>query len=98
MNRDSPGPGAPTTMNADMNELQRYTNARNTMRMLGSLSDYLAGIRGRRKAVVYFSEGINYDITNLVGNNHASDVKREMQDAIAAATRANVNIYSVDPR
>lgn len=98
MNRDSPGPGAPTTMNADMNELQRYTNARNTMRMLASLSDYLAGIRGRRKAVVYFSEGINYDVTNLVGNNHASDVKREMQNAIAAATRANVSIYSVDPR
>lgn len=98
MNRDSPGPGSPTTMNADMNELQRYTNARNTMRMLGSLSDYLAGIRGRRKAVVYFSEGINYDVTNLLGDKHASDVKREMQDAIAAATRANVNIYSVDPR
>lgn len=98
MNRDSPGPGAPTTMNADANELQRYTNARNAMRMLASLSDYLAGIRGRRKAVVLFSEGVNYDINNLVGNGHASDIRREMQNAIGAATRANVSIYTVDPR
>ena len=98
MNRDNPGPGSPTTMNADMNEMQRYTNARNTMRMLATLSDFLAGIRGRRKAVVYFSEGINYDITDIGSRGHASDVKREMQDAIAAATRANVSIYSVDPR
>lgn len=98
MNRDSPGPGAPTTMNSDMNELQRYTNARNAMRILASLSDYLAGIRGRRKAVVLFSEGINYDITNVVGTGHASEVQHEMHDAIAAATRANVSFYSVDPR
>lgn len=97
-NRDNPGPGAPTTMNADMNELQRYTNARNAMRILASLADYLAGVRGRRKAVVFFSEGLNYDITNIVGNGHATDVQNEMHKAIAAATRANVCFYSVDPR
>src|SRR4029077_7343334 len=31
-------------------------------------------------------------------NPHATDVQREIRDLVAAATRANVNVYSVDPR
>ena len=91
-------PGAGTNMNAAFNEMQRYNNARNTLRTLRNIADYMAGMRGRRKAVVYFSEGINYDVGNQVANRYASDVQREIQDLIAAATRANVNVYSVDPR
>ena len=62
------------------------------------MADYLAGVRGRRKAVVYFSEGIDYDIDNTIQNRYASEVRDEMQSAIAAATRANVSFYGVDPR
>jgi VWFA-related protein len=96
INRDTPG--AASNPNASFNELQRYTNARNSLRTLKNLADYMAGMRGRRKAVVYFSEGINYDVTNPVANTHATDVQREIRDLVAAATRANVNVYSVDPR
>lgn len=96
INRDTPG--AASNPNASFNELQRYTNARNSLRTLKNLADYMAGMRGRRKAVVYFSEGINYDVTNPIANSHATDVQREIRDLVAAATRANVNIYSVDPR
>ncbi len=55
MNRDMPG--SASNANASFNELQRYNNARNSMRTLRNLADFMAGMRGRRKAVVYFSEG-----------------------------------------
>ena len=91
-------PGAPATANASFNEIQRYTNARNTLSTLRNLADFMAGMRGRRKAVVYFSEGINYNVTDPIANAHATDVQHEIRDLVAAATRANVNVYSVDPR
>jgi VWFA-related protein len=96
MNQGQPGP--PSNANAGFNELQRYNNARNAMRTLKNLADFMAGMRGRRKAVVYFSEGVNYNVSDPFNNPHATDVQREVRDLIAAATRANVNIYSVDPR
>jgi VWFA-related protein len=95
-NRDSPG--VVSNNNASFNELQRYDNARNSVRTLKGLADFMAGMRGRRKAVVFFSEGVNYDITNPIANPHATDVQHEIRDLVAAATRANVNVYTVDPR
>lgn len=82
----------------DMAEPIRVYNARNTFAVLKNVADYLAGIRGRRKAVVFFSEGIDYDIYDAINNTWASDVRSYGQDAIAAATRANVSFYAVDPR
>ena len=55
-------------------------------------------MRGRRKAVVWFSEGINYDISNPIKNRYATDVLEEEKGVVAAATRSNVSIYGVDPR
>ena len=96
VNRDMPG--AASNVNASFNEMQRYNNARNSMRTLKNLADFMAGMRGRRKAVVFFSEGVNYNVTDPFNNPHATDVQREIRDLVAAATRANVNVYSVDPR
>jgi VWFA-related protein len=96
MNRNNPG--APSTLNAAFNEMQRYNNARNSMRTLKSLADFMAGMRGRRKAVVFFSEGLNYNVTDPFNSPHATDVQKEIHDLVAAATRANVNVYTVDPR
>jgi len=88
-------PGAPPR---DLSEAERSFKARNTMATLRQVADYLAGVRGRRKSVVYFSEGLDYDIENTIQNRFASEVRDEMQSAIAAATRANVSFYGVDPR
>ena len=87
-----------STASADSNELERYTKARNALATMKSLADYLDGIHGRRKAVVFFSEGIDYDTTNPFAGRYARDVQDSMQETIAAATRANVSIYGVDPR
>lgn len=76
----------------------RAYKARNTLTVLKNVAEYMAGIRGRRKAVVFFSEGIDYDIYDQITNTWASDIRQYGQDAIAAATRANVSFYSIDPR
>ena len=88
----------PGAVPRDLSEAERAFKARNTLSTLRQVADYLAGVRGRRKAVVYFSEGIDYDIDNTIGNRYASDLRDEMLAAIAAGTRANVSFYGVDPR
>ena len=82
----------------DPNEEIRVYKARNTYTVLKNVADYMAGIRGRRKAVVFFSEGVDYDIYDPIANTYATDIRQYSQDAIAAATRANVSFYGVDPR
>ncbi len=82
----------------DMLDNERGLTARTTLDSIRNLATYLGGISGRRKAIVYFSEGIDYDITDVFNNRSASSVMDATRDAIAAATRANVAIYGVDPR
>lgn len=79
-------------------DLERTMHARNTYSALRGLAEYVGGIRGRRKAIVWFGEGIDYDIDNPFQSPNADVVRQEMQDTIAAATRANVSFYGVDAR
>jgi VWFA-related protein len=92
--RQRPDTGGP----ADPLTFERAYKARASLNTLKGVSEYLEGIRGRRKAVVFFSEGIDYDMSNPIQNQFASDVREEMRTAIAEASRANVSYYAVDPR
>lgn len=92
--RQLPGSTGPT----DPSEMERAHKARSSLGTLKGVAEYMAGIRGRRKAVVFFSEGLDYDISNPIQNRWASDVLEEMRTTIAGATRANVSFYGVDPR
>jgi VWFA-related protein len=103
---------------------ERATKARATIDTLRRVSSYMMGIRGRRKALVLFSEGMDYNLDDVIGprssggfgmatsgvasnpisNNsateamHAADLVGEMQLMFETASRANVAVYSVDPR
>lgn len=85
---------------ADLDDKERAYQARNTLESVRNLSNYLGNIRGRRKAVVLFSEGIDYDINAIMSDQitEGQVVMDATRDMIAAATRANVAIYAVDPR
>ena len=89
----------------DAYDVERGQRARNTLLSIKNLADSLSSVHGRRKAMVYISEGIGYTTTNFeewreIGGNARRGVTIEgaLRDAITAASRANVSIYSIDPR
>ena len=92
------GAGAGGASIEDPFDGERGFNARSTTRGLRTVAEWLGGVRGRRKTILFISEGIDYDITDPFNNRSATSVLDEMRDAIAAATRSNVSIYAIDPR
>jgi VWFA-related protein len=87
----------------DPEDAERAFNARNTLITLRNVADWFSSVRGRRKAILFVSEGIDYDINDIIptgGSNHgsASQILDETRETIAAATRSNVAIYGIDPR
>src|SRR6266852_4187258 len=87
----------------DPNDAERGFNARSTLDTLRNVAEWFGSVRGRRKTILFVSEGIDYDIHDMIpasGSNHtsASMVLDSTRDAIAAATRSNVAIYGIDPR
>ena len=79
-------------------DFERGFKALSALRSLKGIAEWMNGIRGRRKALLYMSEGIDYDVYDTSISQFASSIQYAARDAIGAATRANVNIYTVDPR
>jgi len=79
-------------------EQERAYNARTTLTQIRKLAEFMEGIRGRRKSLLLISEGISYDILDVFSNSSAGLVNDLARDAAAAATRANVSIFAIDPR
>jgi len=78
---------------------QRAFNARRSFDAIENVSRWLADVQGRRKALLLFSEGFDYDIYQPFWIARNSDlIITEAREAIAAAQRANVNVYGIDPR
>jgi VWFA-related protein len=94
--RAVPGQQDITRVN-DPLDMQRGYDARVALETLARISDWVGSIRGRRKAIVFFSEGIDYDIFDF-NKREATTVQEKMREVFASATRSNVSIYSVDPR
>ncbi len=78
-------------------DMERGYKARQSLDSLKAISDWVAAIRGRRKAIVFLSEGIEYNVYDF-NNRESSTIINSMRDVIASATRSNVSIYAVDPR
>lgn len=83
----------------DPYDQQRAFNARRSFDAIENISRWLADVQGRRKALLFFSEGFDYDIYQPFFINRDSDlIITEAREAVAAAQRANVNVYGIDPR
>ena len=66
--RGTPVGDAPAT-DRRSDDKERGFNARNTLDTIRKkLAEFLGGMRGRRKAIVLFSEGIDYDINDVFNN------------------------------
>jgi len=87
----------------DPNEQERVFKIRSTLTSLRQVADWFGGVHGRRKTMLFFSEGIDYDLTDIIRGvdapqSSATTIMADIQDAIAATARSNVSIYSIDPR
>ena len=84
----------------DIDQMDRAFRARQVMANIRKLSEFMAGVRGRRKALLLVGEGVDYNIYEATGvlGSTASAVMLDTHDAIASATRGNVSIYAIDPR
>ncbi len=87
----------------DPQDMERAQYAQSTLRTIQKVSEWFGGVRGRRKTLLFVSEGIDYDVTDLIRpstapSSRASIVLDDMREAVAAANRANVSIYAIDPR
>ena len=92
------GPMGYSDITTDPDDFERGHRAQQVLGALKRLAEVMGGIRGRRKAIVMFSEGIDYPIYDIFGSQAATTVMMATRDAIAAAARANVSFFSVDPR
>lgn len=84
----------------DPNDEERAYHATAVAGALESLARHLARVETRRKALLFFSEGIDYNTTDIFGKfqRRASDVAKAFERPIGALARANVVVYSIDPR
>jgi VWFA-related protein len=79
-------------------DMERGLKARNTYSTLRNLADYLAPVHGRRKAVLWFGEGVDYNIDNDFVARDAATVRSAMTEVIDTANRQNVSFYGIDAR
>jgi VWFA-related protein len=87
---------------------ERIYDVRVVTDVIRAIAGHLSGVRGRRVSLIWISEGIDYDVQNpairgTVGSNPGGEpdpaaVIHAMDQAIVALQRANVTLYSIDPR
>lgn len=97
----APDPGAAIADAArpiDIRDMEREQRAVMVLDTLRNLGEFLAGVRGRRKAVLLFSEGLEMPMGEIYGIHTATDVVGAIKDAITAAAKSNVNVFALDPR
>ena len=85
-------------MQFDPSNLERGQRAVGVLNTLENLATYLQGVRGRRKALLWFSEGIDYPMADVFDSPSGNEIFQATRDAITAAARANVNFFAIDPR
>ena len=105
VNRDNDPQQSTTVLNPitrnqsfDPSNLERGQRAVGVLNTIESLSEFLEGVRGRRKALLWFSEGVDYPMADVFGSQSGSEILQATRNAINAAARANVNVYALDPR
>jgi VWFA-related protein len=82
----------------DPYDAERGFRAQNALETIRNVATWLARVQGTRRALVVVGEGIDYNIYDVFDAPYATSIIDDARRTIAAATRANVNIYAIDPR
>ena len=86
-----------TNQMKDPYEQERPTRTRDALGRLKNAAEYLASVRGRRKALIWFSEGVDFDLDDPMKRD-APVVRDAMAAVMGTAQRAGVIFYGIDPR
>jgi VWFA-related protein len=79
--------------------LERAATARRTLDAVHNVASWLEDLQGRRKSLLLFSEGLDVDIYEPFQRGIGADaLLQDARRAVAAAQRANVAVYGIDPR
>jgi len=84
----------------DPSDQERAGRARALADVLEALARHLARVAHRRTTLLLFSEGIDYDVSDVLGRvqQYATEVTRATKRAVDALMRSNVSVYAIDPR
>ena len=87
----------------DLNDVERGNNAQSMLGTLRQVAAWLGGIHGRRKTLLLFSEGIPYDLSDLIRGplerpSPAGSIASDLRNTLAMTARSNVSVYGIDPR
>lgn len=87
----------------DRFEQERQYNAQLMLSSLRQVAEWFEGVRGRKKTMLLFSEGIDYDLSDILRrydtpSGAATSLIADIRDTVAATARSNVSIYAIDPR
>ena len=90
--------GTPFASAADPLVQKRAFDARGTLEELTAIANWFGSVHGRKKSILFVSEGIEYDIDDVFGKPDASMIMDRTRELVQAATKSNVAIYAIDPR
>ena len=79
-------------------DADRAHQARQALTSLRDVARWLDSVPARRKALIFVSEGIDYDMNNVIDNAYSSGLLADVRDVLSNAARSNTSIYAVDPR
>ena len=81
---------------APQTDAEWFHEAHAALRAVGDVVTWMAGMRGRSKVLLLMSEGTQANYDAFSGD--ATMFLEQERQTIAAATRANVAVYTIDPR
>ena len=98
--QEANGLRAPMHQGMDPSDGERTNRVRALASVLDALAGHLARVENRRKSLLLFSEGIDYDMLDVTGKlqRYSSEVMKALDEAIGALMRSNVSMYPIDPR
>jgi len=84
----------------DPSDFERAHRAYALSTVLDGIAKQLERVERRRKTLLLFSEGIDYNLLDVMGRiqQHASDVMKAMHRSVTGLMRTNVSLYAIDPR
>jgi VWFA-related protein len=93
--------GATQPFLEDIIERDRVNNAQAMLSTLQQVAAWLGGVHGRRKALLLFSEGVGYDLSDVIRGprdqpSAANAIQNGIGDTLTATARSNVSVYTID--